>query len=41
MKTLKKNPRQKTKTKTVFLPKIFNIYRKYRNHKKYVHSELL
>ncbi len=41
MKTRKTNPRRTSKTKPSLLTKTFIIYRKYRNHKRYVHQDLL
>jgi hypothetical protein len=41
MKTRKPTTRRKTKTKPPYLGKTFTIYRKYRNHQRFVHSELL
>jgi hypothetical protein len=36
-----KHPGAKTKTRPSFLDTIFTNYRKYRNHKRYVHADLL
>jgi len=41
MKTRKTTLRCKTKMKALHLKQIFIIYRKYRNHKRFVHSDLL
>lgn len=41
MKTRKETTRRKAKTKALYLTRIFTIYRKYRNHKRFVHPDLL
>lgn len=41
MKNRKEATRRKAKPKTSYLTKIFTIYRKYRNHKRFVHPDLL
>lgn len=41
MKTRKETTRRKTKAKALYLTRIFIIYRKYRNHKRFVHPDLL
>ncbi len=41
MKTRKATLRRKPKTKTLHLTPTFINYRKYRNHKRYVHPDLL
>ena len=41
MKTRKKYVRRQTKAKTSHLKTTFTTYRKYRNHKRFVHPDLL
>lgn len=41
MKTRKPSVHRQTKTKTSHLKTTFTIYRKYRNHKHFVHPDLL
>jgi len=41
MKTRPTTARRKAKAKALSLARIFAIYRKYRNHKRFVHPDLL
>jgi hypothetical protein len=41
MKTRKGTARPKAKAKALYLIRSFTIYRKYRNHKRFVHPDLL
>jgi hypothetical protein len=41
MKTCKTTVRSKIKAKPLYLKRTFTIYRKYRNHKRFVHPDLL
>jgi hypothetical protein len=41
MKTRKETLRRKTKARSLYFTRIFTIYRKYRNHKRFVHPDLL
>ena len=40
-KKSRKRPSSKSKSSPFFLDVIFTNYRKYRNHKRYVHADLL
>lgn len=41
MKTRKETKRAAARKKAVHLPRTFNVYRKYRNHMRFVHPDLL
>jgi len=41
MKTRKETLRRKAKARPLYLTRLFTIYRKYRNHKRYVRPDLL
>jgi hypothetical protein len=40
-KTIAKPAARKSRKRDFFLDIIFNTYRKYRNHRRYVHTDLL